>query len=432
MIMTETLQDQMALMDNYRVTSIDGISTETPEPSVPESILIRPSRLADAQNKIDKANARLIRAGISEQFTLIVGPTETKTYTSNSGLPETYDMVPVTLDVPKLGYNGWTFVATLAFETAGTIVRTVPGQSCDYRPSSQECDQCHTSRFRNDTFVVRNDETGEYKQVGRNCLALFFGLTPALWVFTYDLDEFNERNADENERSSWGRDRTEDVRRIIAAALAVSDSGRGYKRADVHPSTKDETSDILYARDPGMLNHRLAGRSIWLTDNRALAAQYESDGTVDAVLTVCQSIAGDSEYAQNVRILANCERVDMGNFGIVASFVTVYARQLRYEAEQVAKQASRDASVNEWLGTVGQKNLTTTGTVTSIRTIDGQYGTTYLITWLTDTGHTCKWFASNPPEAVSEGATVTLRGTVKSHETYRDYRSTVFTRCKIV
>lgn len=390
-----------------------------------QTILIRPSRLPEAEAKIVRANRRLERAGVAERFTLTVGDTVPRSYTNGTGGQTTYSMLEVTLNTPSLGYGGWTFVATLGFEAHGTIVRTVPGQSCDYHPTTQVCDQCHTARQRSDTFVVRSD-AGEYRQVGRSCLALFFGLKPQLWVFDYELSELDERDTDESERRSWSsRDRSESVREIVAAALACSDRGRGYRRASEYPSTATDTDAVLYERATGELDWRNYDRKAWLETRRADAVTYANDGTVDDVIAAAANIDGDGEYAQNLRILAQGERVDGRNFGLVVSFVAVYARSQRVAAERSVQTTRR----NTYVAPVGEKNVITTGAVTMIRPIESQYGTSYLIVWVTAEGDTCKWFSSNAP-VFDEGATVTLKGTVKSHDEFRGTKATVFTRCK--
>jgi hypothetical protein len=78
---------------------------------------------------------------------------------------------------PTLG--DWTFMARLDHSSdTGTIVRMVPDVGAlpaQYRTAkSTTCDHCNQKRFRRDTFVVRNNETGEFKQIGSTCLKDFF------------------------------------------------------------------------------------------------------------------------------------------------------------------------------------------------------------------------------------------------------------------
>lgn len=82
---------------------------------------------------------------------------------------------------PKV--DGWEFVAALTHvDGIGSVLRVCPGATVSegelakYRKASPDnCDHCHTSRKRNDTFVIRNRE-GSLCQVGRQCLAAYTGL----------------------------------------------------------------------------------------------------------------------------------------------------------------------------------------------------------------------------------------------------------------
>lgn len=393
----------------------------------PEPTRILASRLHEAKDKVEKANRRLAKAGLTERFTLTVSEVvNVESFNEYTGLKSTTAYRNVTLNTPALGYNGWTFVATLSFEEGGTVVRTVPGQTCSYRPTDKVCDQCHTARERNETFIVRSD-AGEYKQVGRNCLALFFGLKPALWVFDYSIGELGGNSGEGGYGTTDNRIATLD---IVAAALAVSNMGRAYvsAQAEHKVSTKEDVQTLFWAR-PTSKEHDL---KVWLEEKGALAAQYANDGTATSVIEYVKNLKGYSEYAENARILANSEYVDVKNLGIVASFAKVWANEQEKQAEATAKLAAQDNKINEFLGSVGDK-LVTEGVVTKVREISGDYGTSRLIEWLTTEGYTLKTFSTAQfVWGLNEGDAVTITGTVKKHETYSGFKSTVLTRCKAV
>ena len=73
-------------------------------------------------------------------------------------------------------YNGWEFVATLNhnYETGNIIKSAGQEVPIEYRTTPIKCDHCGINRFRKDTYVVKNTETNEYKQVGSSCLKDFF------------------------------------------------------------------------------------------------------------------------------------------------------------------------------------------------------------------------------------------------------------------
>lgn len=401
-----------------------------------ETTAIVAARLGELRDVIKKANNRLAKANITERFKLIVSEPYEHTWTSDTGFRMSERRVDVALEQPTLGYNGWTFVATLVFEEGGTVVRTVPGQECSYRPTTKVCDQCHTDRYRNETFVVRNDETGEYKQVGRNCLALFFGLKPALWVFSYNpMNDFVAEGDDEHLTGGAGghRDNRVLLADIVLAAMAASNEGRAYKPASFEgETTKGQVNDVLFARHMPVRRESDSAFNAWLDETRRTVETMRQAGVAEQVIEMVKNLKGSSEYAENARVLAHSEYVDAKNIGIVASFAKLWANEKQYEAERKAKAESNAHKVNEFLGQVGEK-IAVEGIVTKIREIDGDYGTSRLVEVLTLDGYTVKTFSTAKfVWDLEEGDKLTMTGIVKKYETYSGFKSTVLTRCKAV
>lgn len=401
-------------------------------PAEPTAIVA--SRLGELREVIIKANKRLAKAGIAERFNLLVGQPYEYRWTSDTGFAMSERRVDVSLETPSLGYNGWTFVATLIFEEGGTVVRTVPGQSCDYRPTSKVCDQCHTDRYRNETFVVRNDETGEYKQVGRNCLALFFGLKPALWVFSYNpMSDFALGDEEERAGMAWGhRDNRVLLADIVLAAMAASNEGRAYKPASFDgETTKGQVHSVLFGNHVPVRSDYDREYNMWLDTMWATVKTMREAGVAEQVVEMVKNLKGDSEYAYNARVLANSEYVDAKNIGIVASFAKLWANEKQYEAERKAKAESSNR-VNEFFAQEGEK-VVVEGVITKMRELQGDYGTRLLIEWLSPEGYTFKTFTTAAwAWSANEGDKIKVQGTVKAHETYNGYKSTVLTRCKAV
>lgn len=389
-----------------------------------ETIKILAARKGEAIDKIDKANRRLAKAGIAERFSLTLSKPYADTVTTETGFQAAVSYVDATLSTPSIGYNGWTFVATLSFEEGGTVVRTVPGMACDFRPTTKECDHCHTVRERNETFVVRN-EAGEYKQVGRNCLAIFLGVKPQLWVLGFE-QEF--RNSDEGWGSASSADYRLSMRDVVAAALAASNEGRAYVSAQNYTnSTKNDVADVLWGKEASALDWRNE-RGNWIREMRAKAQAYAATSLPQEVIEAVRNMRGNSEYAENCKVLANSEWVDVKNLGLVVSFVKVYANAKQYEAERKAKSQGTDR-LNEYFGSKGEK-IAVEGVVTFVREIDGMYGTTTLIEWVSPEGYTFKWFATGVHN-VEVGSNVKVTGTIKDHDEYNGRKATLLTRCKV-
>lgn len=71
--------------------------------------------------------------------------------------------------------NGWRFVGTIQHSKPENIIRLADYELGEhipqkYRTAEKECEHCHIKRDRNDTYLIFNEDTLEWKQVGRTCL----------------------------------------------------------------------------------------------------------------------------------------------------------------------------------------------------------------------------------------------------------------------
>ena len=138
---------------------------------------------------------------------------------------------------------------------------------------------------------------------------------------------------------------------------------------------------------------------------------------------------GTGEYVENLKRVASGQTVDARNVALLVSAIGSYRRWQGKVAERAAR--AETAATSEWQGAVGDKKHEVVGTVTGVRLIEGDYGTTTLYTFTTAEGHIYKWFSSNSRGWV-EGDAVHIAGTIKAHDEFRGTKQTVLTRCKEV
>ena len=96
-----------------------------------------------------------------------------------------FHRVSVTGETPKI--HGWIFCGTIDHRTAGNILRSVPGAGelpIKFRTVDAICEHCGVARRRNDTFILRCEATGEYKQIGRQCCRDFIGFDVTVFTET--------------------------------------------------------------------------------------------------------------------------------------------------------------------------------------------------------------------------------------------------------
>jgi len=83
-------------------------------------------------------------------------------------------LVRIEGDAPKLA--GWSFIGIAEPSPSGNLLRAVPGEAIPetFRHTGTHCDHCLENRYRNETYIVKNDK-GDHKQVGSSCLKDFLG-----------------------------------------------------------------------------------------------------------------------------------------------------------------------------------------------------------------------------------------------------------------
>ena len=104
----------------------------------------------------------------------------------------TFDLLEIELEgqTPKL--NGWEFVATIEHGTTPegeviNVIRAMPDKNVPvkFRTRDKLCDHCRANRTRKHTYIVRNETTNDWKQVGSTCLRDYVGHKDAKRVAAY-------------------------------------------------------------------------------------------------------------------------------------------------------------------------------------------------------------------------------------------------------
>lgn len=373
--------------------------------------------LDSAIARIEKANSRAIKAGITQRFSYTTQSYISRTYNEDTAVFEETERVELILNVPSVQLSGWTFVATLSWDAeAGLITRVVPGQTLGYRPTTCECQVCNTIRDRKDTYVVRSED-GEYMQVGHNCLQRFLGIKPTgLWC----LDFAMELRGLEDELRGHKVEARYSVKEVMQAALAVIHYRGWLSRKAAADKGLPSTSSHMFmylTNTPVGKEDRFLMEVIW-------GAMPKHADEAAEIIEMVKGMTDASEYITNLRALVASETVSLRNMPLLIS---------AYAACQTRKQQAAAVSavkVNEYIGAVGAK-VSFAGTVKSMRLIDGMYTST-LIEFETADGSKVKWFASgNHEDDYAVGQQVKVAGTVKTHDQFRGEKATIITRAKV-
>ncbi len=358
----------------------------------------------------------------------------------------TIRFVEIEVHGPVVQANGWDFVASVEHTEAGNAVKSTPGGReveipIRFREGGPLCEHCNTSRRRKDSFICHNDETDEFKQVGRNCLADFLGRDPANLVWGLScwdtIGSFGEVDEEfffsGGGRSEWSFDF---VNFMTAVCHFVRKDGwvsRGQARFD---------EDAVAT----------AGSAWWLVtpsfDSRESREkqrewdQVRDEDRVEAAnaLRWTRKTLGDKEstsrtdYEQNLFVALSKPGVVAKDSGIVASLVVGWNRHLERELQRKEREKELAEKSNEYLWEVGERVKDIPLRLVRRQSFQSDYGASVLHVFEDENGNCVNWWGGDyftDKETGTEakfGDTCQASWTVKKHEDYKGRKQTTVFR----
>lgn len=321
---------------------------------------------------------------------------------------------------------GYEFVAALEHHEAGNLINKAPTYhdvelDQTWRTAPPHCDHCHTTRRRNQTFILREVATDKILQVGTNCLADFLrsdDVAAALkWWSLYEYAQGLADGSDEDERGGGGHYEIATEHYLATACASVRTLGfRGAKHEGY--KTRDDIA-FLMGRPP---------------EDREAAQDWKNRQPTEADFARAQLILAwvaarpaMSEYDHNLRVALLTPVITGRSEGIVASAPQAYAREIERELNQ--RQTRAQAQAAGHFGEVG-KRYPLTLTLTKRVSFETQFGYQDILLFQDAQGHVFKWktgsFGSGSAGDVFQG-----KCTVKKHDEYNGTPQTVLTRCSI-
>lgn len=406
-----------------------------------DTISIAADRLYEAEKLLKKLDRRARRLGMPFRYTFgerrqasVENPAHAWWYPKDAHQPM-MEVVDVTFHTEAPHAADWDFVARLTFASGGCFVDKVPG--CDelperFRHADQHCDHCHTDRRRKDVFVVRHIETGEYMQVGRNCLADFLrGADPKTIIERFQfLRHIKAQFGDEDGfwfGSSGGfREELSFVLGHVNAAIRIWGwVSRGQERA----ASEDAPLTSTVTRYLSHYGKDRYSREEWAEIcNEVTKTDYEF---AQQVITWVRSTTKNSDYFHNLRLAFHDDIItDSRRLGLVASAVAAYHREQEMELKRAA--ARRQDEGSRHIGEVGQRLRGIKARCVMVRGMgDNGYGWTELLKFKTEDGDLLTWFTGTEPR-LPDNCEVVLDGTVKAHKEFKGIQETQLTRVRIV
>jgi hypothetical protein len=324
----------------------------------------------------------------------------------------------------KAVVNGWKFIASVEHTEKGNIINRIGDIEVPekYYTTEPICEHCNSKRNRKDTYIVMNEVSGEFKQVGKSCLNDFTNGLSAEAVAQY-ISLFDELIQGEVPMGgSFERYyKTETILRYAAETIKHF----GYVRTqDSGRSTADRAFDYYCVNENGGWMPEKVRQDL---KKEMEAVGFNADST-DTVKLVADAIAWvmaqdkDNNYMHNLKTVCSLEYVTGRNFGILASLFPTYNRELEYQAERASEANSQH------IGNIGDRITVQVQSVVCLTSWETDWGITRVYKIVDENGNVFTWKTSS---FIAEDEVKTIKGTVKEHKEFRGIKQTELTRCKV-
>lgn len=332
--------------------------------------------------------------------------------------------------VEPSGAEGKNFVdVNLSGKDLGFIV---PSKYFTVNPCT--CDYCKTNRKRNKTYLVVNRETGEWKQLGKECLKLFVtGIdVDAIATFESFIKEAEDAANPRDEFFYNKRFRFVKVADALALACAVYRE-RGYLATrDVAGNSNDLCNKNIvqrklaqqYGYDSDFLNISNSARSeideITVKTDTAIAKE-DTEVAVEMVKRF-----PDEPYYNNLKVIVENEYIPLNKLGLLVSIPKAIDRYEDEKKKQEEKE--RLAAESDYLGSVGEKISVNFVSGREVACCETQFGLLHIYEFKDANGDVVVWKSSSSKNIPESGV---VTGTVKAHKEYDGVKQTVILRAKI-
>lgn len=327
--------------------------------------------------------------------------------------------------------EGWVFAGTIEHTEVGNILRSVSDEHKipeRYRDAEPYCEHCNTKRARKDTYVVFNEETGEFKQLGKSCLKEYtngLSLNMAAMVLQWlkEVEEYCSYSGTSYkpyfEVKEVSKYFVETMRKLGWASSSAGDS-----------STKN-TALNFYDLDRGCC---------WLTKGEEeefsnlknkikFNAENIKDEYIEAALDWAKAWDGHeyNDYRDNLKVIANMEYCEYKHLGYLASLFMSYDKAMEREVKRMERNKSRAQS--EFIGEVKDKVSCSVKEFKCLTSWETQWGVTFLYEFVTEEGNILIWKTGKWIN--DEAEITTIKGTIKAHNEFRGVKQTELTRCQV-
>ena len=302
------------------------------------------------------------------------------------------------------------------------------------------CDYCKTNRKRNKTYLVVNRETGEWKQLGKECLKLFVtGIdVDAIATFESFIKEAEDAANPGDEFFYNRRARFVEVQRALELAQAATKMfGFVATRDNVGERNVFSTKNIVQAK---LLKEMGCPSDLLNIDNTerekinlAVAkltaySAYAEESISNDIIALRETVTElpDEPYYNNLKTVLANEYVPLDKLGLLVSAPKAISRY--YESKKMQEEKEKLAKSSNYIGAVGEKISVNFISGREVACCETQFGPLHIYEFKDANGNTVVWKSSSSKDIPESGI---VAGTVKAHEEYNGIKQTVILRAKI-
>jgi len=369
------------------------------------------SNFAELEKKINRIGKKLVKNGRTFKFTRLADSIENLPIYEVFGSTMTLvgkmvtDIANYEFEMETLKLGDFHVVSVLEHKEGGNMVYQIDANIDTpdmYRETASYCEHCNHSRSRNKT-VVLIDADGCFKQVGTTCIHEYTGINGLDVIKNYaDIQELITDDRDlyiDSDNRPSGSPYVKTATYLQHAIDAIAQEGyvkEGYK------CTKVVAFDNALQRD--------------LEDTEIAQAQE--------IINFFTANKFADAFLHNIKMMLTDEYSKMSGF--VAYAPIAYKKEMEKLAP---KSAETEKKESKFCGTVGEK-LTVEVTLVNKFGYETQWGYNLIHLFEDINGNVFKWTTNSV--SIEVGTRYQITGAIKSHDTYKDVKQTVLTRCKVV
>ena len=407
-----------------------------------KTFAIHESNLERLQKKVNRIRNKCLKYGCDFHYAEI--GEEFQTWTDDEGYEHTSRYVIVEAEGTAV-VNGWVFAATLDHTAEGNIVRSCADVGVEipsrYYNAEPVCEHCNSKRHRKNTYIVYNQETQEFKQVGSSCLCDFTHGLSAEGVAGY-IELFDCLMEFEVPGPGWNHVTYMKTVEVMDYALDYV-TRFGYEPSDPDfPCTKSRVIDAwLYDNFPNRLSIRDTEEIQYY--RKKYSPKYGLESTYEYIHKMFDHVLGledSNNYIHNLKVIAQNEYIKIKDVGYAVSMIPLYNKHVEVESyrAKIAKAHTAEVEGSNFVGEVKDRITIENPTVTAITSWESCYNgysptitTRYKI--VDESGNVFMWDSSTGifVGEDNEYHVASIKGTVKKHDTYNDVKQTWLTRCKV-